>query len=189
LGLPMLHVLPSPFSLQSCSVPQRLPAASLGSSAYIWSTRLSSRYSSWLSWHHAPGRIICAFLRRAALHCALCVAHERAYCRMIRGSMMRLLAIFFALLVTACTGGKGDPEVSVDAAPTLDADPSCQVLDSVGGFPDCALCDEIGSGCDTIDVSGQVSRVCDCSAPCPCELRCGDIEIAPGVVVGNVCVR
>jgi hypothetical protein len=51
------------------------------------------------------------------------------------------------------------------------------------------VCDALGTGCDTIDKNGQVSKVCDCSAACPCGLRCGDVEIAPGVVVGNVCIR
>ena len=98
--------------------------------------------------------------------------------------------IFLVLaLLLGCTGGSGDSEDVVDAAPRLDADPVCAGLDSVGGFADCSVCDALGSGCDTIDVNGQVSRVCDCSGPCPCGLRCGDIEIAPGVVVGNVCIR
>jgi hypothetical protein len=92
------------------------------------------------------------------------------------------------VLLVACTGGPSDPD-PIDATPAVDADPVCRTLDSLGGFPDCSVCDSIGSGCDTIDVSGQVSRVCDCSGPCPCGLRCGDVEIAPGVVVGNVCIR
>ena len=103
--------------------------------------------------------------------------------------MFRLLIITSALLCFGCKGGAGDAEEMFDAAPQVDADPSCQSLDSLGGFPDCSVCDSIESGCDTIDVNGQVSRVCDCSGPCPCGLRCGDVEIAPGVVVGNVCIR
>ena len=103
--------------------------------------------------------------------------------------MFRTLLLACALLTLGCTGGDGDPIERVDAAPRADADPSCQALDSLGGFPDCTVCDALGSGCDTIDVNGQVSRVCDCSAACPCGLRCGDVEIAPGVVVGNVCIR
>jgi hypothetical protein len=103
--------------------------------------------------------------------------------------MIRFLVLLTALLM-ACTGGEGDPdEVVFDAAPRADADPICRDLDSLGGFPDCSVCDGLGSGCDTIDVNGQVSRVCDCTATCPCGLRCGDVEIAPNVVVGNVCIR
>jgi hypothetical protein len=83
-------------------------------------------------------------------------------------------------------GGGGG---AIDAAPTFDADPACQGLDSIGGFPDCSVCDALGSGCDTIDVNGNVSQVCDCSAACPCGLRCGDYEIAPDIVVGNICIR
>jgi hypothetical protein len=101
--------------------------------------------------------------------------------------------MFWALalvLALGCTGGSDDGGSSrVDATPPTDADPVCATLDSLGGFPDCSVCEGLGNGCDTIDVSGQVSRVCDCSAPCPCGLRCGDIEIAPNVVVGNVCIR
>jgi hypothetical protein len=100
----------------------------------------------------------------------------------------RPIVLLFALLL-ACTGGKSEKVDVADAAPRVDADPVCAGLDSVGGFSDCSVCDGLGSGCDTIDVNGQVSRVCDCSAPCPCGLRCGDIEIAPGVVVGNICIR
>lgn len=90
-------------------------------------------------------------------------------------------------LLIACGGGQSPPPS--DAPMAFDVDPVCTSLDNVGGFPDCSVCDELGAGCDTLDINGSVSNVCDCSAPCPCGLRCGDIEIAPGVVVGNICIR
>lgn len=99
------------------------------------------------------------------------------------------LAVVGALWLGGCGGDDDGAPPTFDAAPRLDADPVCAQVDSLGGFPDCTVCDELGAGCDTIDVDGQVSMVCDCSAPCPCGLRCGDVEIAPDVVVGNVCIR
>ena len=104
-------------------------------------------------------------------------------------TMARWLAVVMVVVALGCGGDDDDGGGAIDAAPQVDADPSCRQLDSLGGFPDCSVCDGIGSGCDTIDVNGQVSRVCDCTGPCPCGLRCGDVEIAPGVVVGNICIR
>ena len=101
-----------------------------------------------------------------------------------------VLALVAVTWLAGCTGDDDGPTgPTIDAAPQTNENPACTMLDSRGGFPDCSVCDAIGAGCDTIDVNGQVSRVCDCSAPCPCGLRCGDIEIAPGIVVGNVCTR
>ena len=100
------------------------------------------------------------------------------------------LALLVATCLGACAGDDDGPTgPRIDAAPAADADPVCAGANSYGGFATCALCDSIGAGCDTIDKNGQVFRVCDCTAPCPCGFHCGDIEIAPGVVVGNVCIR
>jgi hypothetical protein len=96
-------------------------------------------------------------------------------------------ALYSLLVLAGCTGGDGDPQI--DAAPQVDADPQCSQVDSRGGFPDCTVCEAGGNGCDTVDVNGQSSRFCDCSASCPCGLRCGQIEIGPGVVVSDICVR
>jgi hypothetical protein len=101
--------------------------------------------------------------------------------------MRRLLLV--GALLAGCGDDDGPSGPRIDAAPAIDADPACAAANSYGGFPTCTLCDMAGAGCDTIDVNGQVSNVCDCTAQCPCGLRCGDIEIAPGVTVGNVCIR
>lgn len=103
---------------------------------------------------------------------------------MIHPSVLALVALTY---LGGCAGDDDGP--LFDAAPQPDADPVCANLDSLGGFPDCSVCDALGTGCDTIDRNGQVSRVCDCTAACPCSLRCGDVEIAPGVVVSDVCIR
>jgi hypothetical protein len=103
---------------------------------------------------------------------------------------MRWLLILHVVLALGCGDDGGDGAPVVDAAPRPDADPICQQLDSVGGVPDCSVCDDLGAGCDTISVNGSTSRVCDCTGSgCPCGLGCGDLEIAPGVVVGNICIR
>jgi len=94
------------------------------------------------------------------------------------------------LLAVACGDDDGPSGPRVDAATVVyDADPVCQSTNSYGGFPDCTACNAAGAGCDEIDVNGSTSKVCDCTGPCPCGLACGDIEIAPGVVVGDVCTR
>lgn len=90
------------------------------------------------------------------------------------------------LLVAACGDDDGPSGPRVDAAPLIDADPVCASANSYGGFPDCSPC---SGGCDEIDVNGSTAKVCDCTGPCPCGLACGDIEIAPGVIVGDVCTR
>ncbi len=100
-----------------------------------------------------------------------------------------VLGLLLLAWMSGCAGDDDGPPVRFDAALTIDADPACAAVNSRGGFPDCSVCDAIGAGCDTIDVNGQSSKVCDCSAPCPCGLRCGDIVIAPGITVGNVCTR
>jgi hypothetical protein len=104
--------------------------------------------------------------------------------------MMRwgVLAVAAGMCFGGCNDDDGGPP-RVDAAPLADADPLCAGANSIGGFSDCTVCTAAGTGCDTIDVSGQSSKVCDCTAACPCGLHCGDITIAPGVVVSNVCIR
>lgn len=95
-----------------------------------------------------------------------------------------------AMHLCGCAGDDDGPSGPIiDAAPRPDSDPLCVNVNSFGGFPDCTACTAAGTGCDTIDKNGQQSKVCDCTAACPCGLHCGDIEIAPGVVVGNVCTR
>jgi hypothetical protein len=99
------------------------------------------------------------------------------------------LVVVVMVCAAACAGDDDGPSLPRIDAATIDADPACIAVNSSGGFPDCSVCDAIGAGCDTIDKNGQVFKVCDCTAPCPCGLSCGDIVIAPGVTVGNVCTR
>ncbi len=103
----------------------------------------------------------------------------------------RVLALVVLTWLGGCAGDDDGPPIGAfrDAAVTIDADPVCATANSLGGFPTCAVCDSLGAGCDTIDVNGSESKVCDCTAACPCGFYCGDIEIAPNVIVGNVCRR
>jgi hypothetical protein len=65
-------------------------------------------------------------------------------------------------------------------------DPACAQATARGFFPDCSLC---GMDCDTIDDGSGTYKACGCSGGCPCGLRCGSYEIAPNVVVSDICVR
>src|SRR5262249_12530145 len=65
-------------------------------------------------------------------------------------------------------------------------DPGCARANRNGFFPDCSLC---GTDCDTIDDGTGTYSACGCSSGCPCGLHCGSYQIAPGVVVGGICVR
>jgi hypothetical protein len=94
-------------------------------------------------------------------------------------------------ILLACDGGvvrRDGPTIDSPGLAT-DADPACASANSFGGFPTCAICDAIGAGCDTIDRNGEVSKVCDCTAGCPCGFHCGSVEIAPNVFVDDVCIR
>ncbi len=74
--------------------------------------------------------------------------------------------------------------VTVDAG---QVDPACATADSNGFFSNCDVC---GDDCDSIDAPGVSGNACGCSTGgCPCGLRCGSYEIAPGVSVDNICVR
>ena len=108
-----------------------------------------------------------------------------------RATLSRIfIAIVLVGLVTACGDDGGGEDEAIDAAIPVDADPLCTGLDNIGGVPNCSICTDIGRGCDTISVNGSTSMVCDCQGGgCPCGLRCGDLEIAPGVTVGNICIR
>lgn len=100
----------------------------------------------------------------------------------------RVLVVWIVCTIAAC-GGDDGPSRQIDAAPTIDANPACAAANSYGGFPDCTVCTAAGTGCDTIDVNGQTSKVCDCSGVCPCGFHCGSIEIAPGIFTDNECIR
>ena len=76
------------------------------------------------------------------------------------------------------TGGAG----GAGGAP----DPRCAQANPRGFFPDCSLC---GPDCDIIDDGTATYRACGCNGGCPCGLRCGSYEIAPNVVVSDICVR
>jgi len=103
------------------------------------------------------------------------------------------LVLLALLAVAGCgdDGGGDGGNQTVDAAPGIDGSGSCAGLDSVGGFDDCSVCEGAGRGCDTLDVQGTTSRLCDCerSSDCPCGLTCGRLEVADGVYVSSVCVR
>jgi len=100
------------------------------------------------------------------------------------------VVIAMAMSLGGCAGDDDGPSGPfIDAAPQPDADPLCANVNSYGGFPDCSACTAAGTGCDTIDKNGSQSKVCDCTGSCPCGLHCGSIEIAPGVVVSDVCTR
>jgi hypothetical protein len=65
-------------------------------------------------------------------------------------------------------------------------DPACAKANARGFFPDCSLC---GTDCDTINDGSGSYRACGCSSGCPCGLHCGSYQIAPGVVVNDICIR
>lgn len=68
--------------------------------------------------------------------------------------------------------------------------PACVGMDSDGFFDSCDNCLD-PTNCDTITTNAGSRSACGCSssADCPCGLQCGNYEIAPGIVVGGVCVR
>jgi hypothetical protein len=66
------------------------------------------------------------------------------------------------------------------------SDPGCAQATARGFFPDCSLC---GSDCDTIDDATGTHKACGCTGGCPCGLHCGSYEIAPNVIVSDICVR
>jgi hypothetical protein len=101
--------------------------------------------------------------------------------------MRTYLVALLGMTCIACAGDDDGP--AYDAAPQPDADPACLQANSYGGFTDCTVCTANGNGCDTIDVNGNQSKVCDCSAACPCGFHCGSIEIAPNVFTDNECIR
>ena len=93
-----------------------------------------------------------------------------------------------------CTPGPSDCDCAVATDAWCDAgtcspgtNPLCTNLSSEGFFDDCSAC---GDGdCETITTPSGTSQACGCSGGCPCGLRCGSYEIAPGVTVSNICVR
>jgi hypothetical protein len=111
----------------------------------------------------------------------------------------RIAFFSLAILVLVACGDDGGKEV--DAGSVSDAggadggavpdtgttDPACADADSRGLFSSCDPC--VDGDCDTIDVSGSVRYACGCTGGCPCGLACGSITIAPGISVGDVCVR
>jgi hypothetical protein len=81
----------------------------------------------------------------------------------------------------------GAPDAGADAGPP--AHPLCSTADSRGFFGSCSVCVR-PDDCDQITVGGRTRSACGCSnVACPCGLRCGCSDIAPGVRVCNICVR
>jgi len=102
-----------------------------------------------------------------------------------------LFVLVSLLAVSSCGDDGSTVTPTVDATPGIDGSGSCMGLDSIGGFDDCSVCDGVGRGCDTLDVQGTTTHVCDCerSSDCPCGLTCGRLQVADGVYVSSICVR
>lgn len=81
-------------------------------------------------------------------------------------------------------GAGGDVVHEPEATAMID--PVCEAADSNGFF---SSCDPCGDDCDSIDAPNASGFACGCSGGCPCGFSCGSYEIAPNVVVGNICVR
>ena len=81
----------------------------------------------------------------------------------------------------------GGADVAAEAGPP--GNPLCSTADSRGFFGSCSVCAR-PDDCDQITVGGRTRSACGCSTvACPCGLRCGCSDIAPGVRVCNICVR
>ena len=123
---------------------------------------------------------------------------------MMRMTWVALVLLVCGVSVVGCSSGGGNADgsggIGGDSSQSSDGNaggsggsagaggvaPGCAAATGKGFFPDCSLC---GADCDTIDDGTGTHKACGCTGGCPCGLRCGSYQIAPNVVVSNICVR